>query len=116
MAQGLRTSFAAAARVWAGLLLDKLKDKNLAATANSISALTTFFKHCIALQDVAEDLGMALDHKTAKVKLETLKILQVRSCTVETISMRSSCESSCSFSQSVTGSHSRGDLDSCVPD
>ena len=77
MAQGLRQSFSSPARAWTPLLLEKLKEKNTAVTNNSTTGLKVFFQHCIALQDVAEDISAALDHKNPKVKLETLKVLQV---------------------------------------
>ncbi|KAK9795603.1 hypothetical protein WJX73_007429 [Symbiochloris irregularis] len=77
MASGLRSDFASQARAWAPVLLDKLKDKNLAVCNNSISGLKTFFRHCIALADVADDVTASLEHKNPKQRLETLKLLQV---------------------------------------
>lgn len=76
-ATGLRQDFASTARAWTPVLLEKLKEKNTALCNNAVAAVKTFFKHCVSLVDVAEDLTAAVDHKNPKLKLETLKLLQV---------------------------------------
>ena len=35
-------------------------------------------QHCVALADVADDFAAAADHKHPKIKLDSLKLLQVR--------------------------------------
>ena len=76
-ANGLRQDFASTARAWTPLLLEKLKEKNTAICNNSTAALRAFFRHCVSMSDVAEDLTSAVEHKNPKLKLETLKLLQV---------------------------------------
>lgn len=75
LARGLRRDFAAPARHLAGVLLDKLKEKNAGVTAACKDALDAMHRYCFSLQEVVEDVAAALEHKNPKVRGDTLQLL-----------------------------------------
>ncbi|KAK9811005.1 hypothetical protein WJX73_005496 [Symbiochloris irregularis] len=78
LASGLRSAFISHAREWVPLLLDKLRDQNLAVFANAVSGLKTllWICRCMPLADAAGDITASLEHESAKQRLVTLKVLQ----------------------------------------
>lgn len=75
LAKGARKDWARDARVLLPGMLDKLKDKTSAVIAAIQSALSEAAKYCFDIEDVHEDIALALGHKVPKVQIETLKWL-----------------------------------------
>ncbi len=75
LAKGLRKDFATPARQLAGVLLDKLKEKNAGVTAACKDALDAMHRYCFSFGEIVEDVAVALEHKNPKVRGDTLQLV-----------------------------------------
>ncbi|KAG2491479.1 hypothetical protein HYH03_010264 [Edaphochlamys debaryana] len=75
LAKGLRKEFSSWAKNMAGLLFEKLKEKNTNVGIAVNTALSYMHKYCWQLLDIVEDLTEAMGHANPKVKEDTYKWL-----------------------------------------
>jgi len=75
LAKGARKDWTRDSRVLLPGMLDKLKDKTSAVIAALQEALSASSKYCFAMEDITDEITVALSHKVPKVQVETLKWL-----------------------------------------
>ena len=66
------------AKSFFSVILEKFKDPKTSVTMAVNEALTNIHKYCVPLPDLAEDLIAGINHKNPKVKVDTAKLLMVR--------------------------------------
>jgi hypothetical protein len=73
LAKGLRRDFRNEAKLLLPCFLDKLKDKTTNCIRAIHDALSAFSAHCFSFLEVVDDvITVALDHKVAKVQIESM--------------------------------------------